>query len=259
MEIGLVGFVSNILQFTMDQFPDASTEEIVSFIRWMAWTTFSSAIALNYTLFCVQKKYQIIGSLTVTAYLILAVCLDFLCNHHLIKEPVTGNPFRLVFNVIRYAIKTKQPRFRSAFTFHEDELPSRIDFGKHKYGGSFTTEQVEDAKIFLRLILVTIISGALPGPTLFFEYAESKLTNQILIPKEMVEGCYTGKDLSFPHLGFGSILIPFYDFIIRPIFYKYIPVVSRQLKILVGFTFLLLRVLAFLSIDLYINHNFKTM
>ena len=255
MEIGLVGFVSNILQFTMDQFPDASTEEIVSFIRWMAWTTFSSAIALNYTLFCVQKKYQIIGSLTVTTYLTLAVCLDFLCNHHLIKEPVTGNPFRLVFNVIRYAIKTKQPRFRSAFTFHEDELPSRIDFGKHKYGGPFTTEQVEDAKTFLRFVLVIIISGALPGPTLFFEYAESKLTNQILIPKEMVEGCYTGKDLSFLHFGFGSILIPFYDFIIRPIFYKCIPVVSSQLKILVGFTFLLLRVLAFLSIDLYINQT----
>ena len=124
MEIGLVGFVSNILQFTMDQFPDASTEEIVSFIQWMAWTVFGSAIALNYTLFCVQKKYQIIGSLTVTAYLTLAVCLDFLCNHHLVKEPVTGNPFRLVFNVIRYAIQTKQPRFRSAFTFHEDELNS---------------------------------------------------------------------------------------------------------------------------------------
>ena len=38
MEIDLLGFVFNILQFTMDQFPDASTEEIVSFIRWMAWT-----------------------------------------------------------------------------------------------------------------------------------------------------------------------------------------------------------------------------
>ena len=107
-------------------------------------------------------------------------------------------------------------------------IPSRIDLGKHKYGGPFTTEQVKDVKTFLRLILVIVVSGALPGPTLFFEYAESKLTNQILIPKEMVEGCYTGKDLSFLHFGLGSILIPFYDFIIRPIFYKCIPVVSKQ-------------------------------
>ena len=134
-------------------------------------------------------------------------------------------------------------------------IPSRIDLGKHKYGGPFTTEQVEDVKTFLHLILVIVVSGALPGPTLFFEYAESKLTNQILIPKEMVGGCYTGKDLSFLHFGFGSILIPFYDFIIRPIFYKCIPVVSSHLKILMGFIFLLLRVLAFLSIDLYTNQT----
>ena len=37
--------------------------------------------------------------------------------------------------------------------------------------------------------------------------------------------------------------------------YKCIPVVSSQLKVLVGFTFLLLRVLAFLSINLYINQT----
>ena len=253
MEIGLVGFVSNILQFTMDQFPDASTEEIVSFIRWMAWTVFGSAIALNYTLFCVQKKYQIIGLLTVTAYLTLAVCLDFLCNHHLVKEPVTGNPFRLVFNVIRYAIKTKQPRFRSAFTFHEDELPSRIDFGKHKYGGPFTTEQVEDVKTFLRIILIIVVSGALPGPSFFLEYAESKLTNQFLSPQDIVEDCYTGKNLSFLSFGFGFILIPCYDFIIRPIFYKCIPTSSSYSKVCVGFIFILLEVLVCMSIDLYAN------
>ena len=254
-EFGLVGFFSNILQFSMDQLPDASTEEIISFIRWMVWTTFSSAIALNYSLFCVQKKFQIIGLLVVTAYLTLAVCLDSLFNCHLIKEPVTGNPFRLVYSVIRYAIKTKQPRFRSAFTFHEEELPSRIDFGKHKYGGPFTTEQVEDVKTFLRLILVIVVSGALPGPTLFLEYAESKLNDQFLSPKEMVKGCYTGKDLSFLQFGFGFILIPFYDFIIRPIFYKCIPAISSHLKMLIGFTFLLLRVLAFLTIDLYANQT----
>ena len=221
----------------------------------MAWTVFSGAIALNYTLLCVQKKYQVIGLLVVTANLTLAVCLDFLFNHHLIKEPVTGNPFRLVFRVIRYARKTKQPRFRSAFTFHEDEPPSRIDFGKHKYGGPFTTEQVEDVKTFLRLILIVIVSAALPGPTFFLEYAQSKLTNQFLSPKEMVKGCYTGKDLSFLYFGFGFILIPSYDFIIRPIFYKHIPIISNHLKILMGFIFLLLRVLAFLSIDLYANQT----
>ena len=71
-------------------------------------------------------------------------------NHWLVKEPVTQNPFRLVYSVVRYAIKHKHPeQRRSAFTFCEDERPSRIDFGKIKFGGPFTTEQVEDVKTFL--------------------------------------------------------------------------------------------------------------
>ena len=253
MAVSLVGFASNLLQFSMDQLTDASTEEIVSFIRWMAWTIFSSAIALNYCLFCVEKKYELIGFLVVTTFLTLAVCLDSLFNHHLIKEPVTGHPFRLVFSVLKYATKTKQPRFRSAFTFHEDEPPSRIDFSKKKYGGPFTTEQVEDVKTFLRLILVIAVSGALPGPTFFLEYAESKLINQFLSPREIVEGCYIAKDLSLLYFGFGFTIIPLYDLIIRPLFYRCIPEQGSYCKILVGFAFLLLTVLTYMSIDLYAN------
>ena len=253
MVIGLVGFASNIIQFSMDQLSDSSTEEIVSFIRWMAWTVFSSAVALNYSVFCIQKQYELIGLLVVTTFLTLAVCLDLLSNHHLIKEPATRNPLWLVFSVVKHAIKTKQPRYRSAFAYCEDEPSSRMDFGKHKYGGPFTTEQVEDVKTFLRLILVIVISGALPGPTFFLEYAESKLTDQFLSPKEVVEGCYTAKDLSFLYFGFGFISIPLYDFIIRPVFYRYIPDVSSYWKVLLGFTLLLLEVLAYTSIDLYAN------
>ena len=50
----------------------------------------------------------------------------------LIKEPVMQNPFKLMYQVIKYAIKNKQPRCRSAFTYCEDDPPSRIDFGKNK-------------------------------------------------------------------------------------------------------------------------------
>ena len=42
--------------------------------------------------------------------------------------------------------ENKHPRCRSAFTYCEDELPSHLDLGKHKYGEPFTTEQVEDSK-----------------------------------------------------------------------------------------------------------------
>ena len=53
-------------------------------------------------------------------------------------------------------MKNKYPRMRSAFTFWEDKPYTRIDLGKRKYGGPFTTEQVEDVKTFFRILLVIV-------------------------------------------------------------------------------------------------------
>ena len=259
MEVGLAGFASNIIQFSMDQLPYASTVEIVSFIRWLAWTYFSSGAVLNYTLFCTERKYELIGLLVVTASLTLAVCLDILFNHHLIKEPVAKNPFRVVFDVVRYAIKTKHPRCRSAFTYCEDELPSRIDFGKSKYGGPFTTEQVEDVKTSLQLLVVVLVSSFLPGPTLFLEYAQSKFTNQLLDPAEITDGCYTAKDISFVFYGCGILSVPLYDIVIHPVICRYSSSYSSYWKILLGFTIHLLRVVAVMSIDLTANQVYMSL
>jgi len=35
-------------------------------------------------------------------------------------------------------------------------VPSRMDLGKSKYGGPFTTEQVEDVKSFLKLLVMPL-------------------------------------------------------------------------------------------------------
>ena len=52
--------------------------------------------------------------------------------------------------------ETYRPRLyrRSAFTYCEDEWPSRLDLGKENYGGQFTLEQVEDVKTFLGILKV---------------------------------------------------------------------------------------------------------
>ena len=78
----------------------------------------------------------------------VVISSSYFLQSSLVKEPVTQNPFKLIYKVLHYAIKNKRPQHRSAFTYCEDELPSRIDFGKSKYGGSFTTEQMEDVKTF---------------------------------------------------------------------------------------------------------------
>ena len=74
-------------------------------------------------------------------------------------EPPGVNPYKLVYRVIKFACHHKVPLNHSAFTYCEDELPSRLDLGKQKYGGPFTTKQVEDVKAFLGILRVLVSLG----------------------------------------------------------------------------------------------------
>jgi peptide/histidine transporter 3/4 len=80
------------------------------------------------------------------------------------EDPRSGksNPYHLIYNILRYAQKHKYPAQRSALTYWEDKIPSRIDLGKSKYGGPFTAEEVENTKTFFQLIkLLLSLSGVL--------------------------------------------------------------------------------------------------
>ena len=52
--------------------------------------------------------------------------------------------------VTKFSRQHKTLLCRSAFTYCEDELPKGC--GKEKYGGPFTTEQVEDVKAFYGIL-----------------------------------------------------------------------------------------------------------
>ena len=71
-------------------------------------------------------------------------------------EPPSINPYTLLTRVIKFAYKHKVPLRRSAFTYCDDESPSRLDLAKQKYGGPFTTRQVEDVKAFLGILKVLL-------------------------------------------------------------------------------------------------------
>ena len=159
---GFGGHQANKIQYGLDQLQDASTDEITAFISWYVWTSISAGDMIHYTYICVYKQYRILSKLAVCICLTIALIMTFYTKHILIREPVTQNPFKLVYNVLKHAIKNKHPRCRSAFTYCEDKLPSRIDFAKSKYGGPFTTEQVEDVKTFFRLLLLLLFYCSLP-------------------------------------------------------------------------------------------------
>ena len=136
-------FQVNIIQFGIDQLIDASSDEIISFINWYAWSFISSAVVINFAYQCTSPQYSFIAPLMLCVALSAVASSLFLCNKVLIKEPVTQNPLKLIYRVLKYALKHKYARQRSAFTYCEDDIPSRLDFGKSKYGGPFTIEQVE--------------------------------------------------------------------------------------------------------------------
>ena len=263
MAVGLGGFQTSIIQFGLDQLHDASTSEIKSFIVWFVWSAFCQGIPMDFGFACLNNRAsRIYKLLFVCINLSLATILDYSCNHCLIKEPIKQNPLKLVYKVIRYAIRNKYPRQRSAFTYCEDELPSRIDFGKSKYGGPFTTEQVEDVKTFFRFTPLAIVAGVLAGSILTSNTIRDRLYHQFTrdigtdeSTRSYVANCYV--EASFSHtiyLG-TAILIPLYETLIYPLLYRCSPRMESRHKILVGTVALIARVLTLMAYNVISRHN----
>ena len=110
--VGLGGFWANVIQFGLDQLQDASTTEITAFISWFIWTYMSGGIAINFAYTGINKEYHILGQLYVCICLTMALILLFLSSGLLVKEPVTQNPLKLVYRVIRFAIKKLVPKMQ---------------------------------------------------------------------------------------------------------------------------------------------------
>lgn len=154
----------NLLPFGLDQIPTASAEEIKAFIDWYAWalgagtatSMFAGAIT-ECTQLSELDSVRIVLIFSATL-LSLLLCSSYIHKEWLIIEPSGGNPLKNMCGIVRFALKHGRPIRRSAFTYCEDKKPPRIDYAKAKYGGPFTTEQVEDVKTCLRIVVVLISS-----------------------------------------------------------------------------------------------------
>ena len=76
---------------------------------------------------------------------------DCLCLKWLDSTHKVTNPIKLILQVLNYTRKHRYPERCSAFTYLDEEQPSRMDFGKDKFGRPFTEEEVEDVKTVLKL------------------------------------------------------------------------------------------------------------
>ena len=158
-------------------------------------------------------------------------------------DPQSRNPYVLVYKVISFARQHKVPIQRSAFTYCEDELPSRLDLGKEKYGGPFTTEQVEDVKVFLGILKVLLALG----PLFVVEISTSLL---LLAFSGHISGAYyTCSFISSDIIP--SLVIVFlqvlYTVLLRPLVHNYIPGMLKRIGL--GMILMMMPTVCFLILD----------
>ena len=179
-------------------------------------------------------------------------------HHWFLIDSGSRNPYKLVYKVIKFAAQHKSPIRRSAFTYCEDELPSRMDLAKDKYGGPFTTEQVEDVKAFLGILQVLLTLGSVfttdtAANDMLYKFSNHLHNNwysqhastpdkghYLLILQNYFEvGGLTELMIMF--------LIPLYICILRPFIRCYIPGMLKRIGL--GMIIRLLSLLSILLID----------
>ena len=245
----LIAFSANIIQYGIDQLRDLPSEQSVLYIHWYVWTAYAGAtvqhLASSLQLLSI-KGIVLTASITGVAFMLLgsSLCIQKYKRHWFIEEPGLRNPYKLVFRVINFVLKHKNPIRRSAFTYCEDELPSRMDLGKEKYGGPFTTEQVEDVKAFLGILQVLLALG----PIFAVDIAsDEQLSNFGQHMDKHISGSMRLLKNSTVFYLLVSIIIPFYLFLLRPYIQNYIPGMFK--RILLGQLLILVSTICILLMD----------
>lgn len=164
---GLAAFQANVIPFGLDQMPDASTEELSAFIHWYYGVRNILAGTIPLAACFLSGDFNLTTvamSACEVACIAFALILCYGFKRILIIEPNSVNPFKLLHGVLKFAFNHQAPLSRSAFTYWEDEIPSRLDLGKSKYGGPFSNEEVEDIKTFLRTTgFIVVVSTFMVG------------------------------------------------------------------------------------------------
>ena len=104
-------------------------------------------------------------------FLIVFLIISWWKRHWFYSNTGQENPYKTISKIFNFARKHEYPLQRSAFTYCDNYIPSRLDFAKERYGGPFTTEQVENVKTFLYILIVLFSLGpvfTLEVPASFF-------------------------------------------------------------------------------------------
>ena len=167
--IGIAGYGANFIQFGLDHLLEAPSQDQALFVHWAKWcydclsAIFLGIFGLEY---CNTNsdwifKWAIIFSIVLVFVCVLLLLTVLSCwkRHLLYTETRCHNPYKVVVNVLHFAWKHKYPLQRSAFSYCDDERPSRLDFAKERFGGPVSTEKVEEVMVLLRIVLILLAIG----------------------------------------------------------------------------------------------------
>ena len=208
INLGYGWLYTNLLPLGIDQLQGATSEELRTYIYWYTWTAIASRFVAASLIIWLQVPVAVIVSVTAIC-LTLAVVMNFLLRDSLVKEPPTPHLLKTIYGILKFAIRNQPSRLRSAFTYWEDEIPSRIDQAKIKYGGSYTTEEVENVKSLSRIATLALLMGVF-----MFNILPSMSTNEQLHHfKHGVHMVSLQPLVSIPTV----ILIPFVELVLSPV------------------------------------------
>ena len=263
--IGQGIFEANVIQFGTDQLRFSSSEEFSSFVYWFLYTYYCPLALILLMASIVQTfvqedtKYFVAAVVFGSGTIIILIALLSACylKQYLDIEPAQhNNPIKLIWRVLIYAWKHKKPMRRSAFTYGESP-PSRLDLGKERYGGPFTTEQVEDVRTFLYIvgIFVGTFGYAFPDTTkanLSMQYKQFLKENDT---SSFIEIMILDYPLTIPY-SVVSIAVLIHQFVIVPFFPQYIP--SMLKRVWIGLIALLTELVITSLISYMINRDIRS-
>ena len=250
LSLGIFG--ANFIQFGLDQMQSAPSQELASYARWSVFVFFL-AFCTSFTIGNILDTFSkftdlvyILGSIfacLTVGCAIIGFCLKCLL---IIEPPPAVDPLKLNWKVIKYAWNHKNPVNRSAFTYN-DNPPSRLDFGKNRYGGPFTTDEVEDVKSFWNVLAVilssTLFSNFDFGATYFYQIDERNVSLSI---SESISFYSSSEYLMV-------LIIPALQFLIVPFFPCLI--LSILKRIWIGLALSFFSFLTATIIGVYIDHD----
>ena len=248
----LVTFSANVIQYGMDQLHDAPTDDSVLYIHWYVWTIFFGLLIIR-----LPGAFGIITCLLLIplAFIFLGIALCvYRCKRSLfLINSGSRNPYKLVYKVSKFAKEHSNPIRRSAFTYCEDELPSRFDLGKEKYGGPFTTEQVENVKAFFGILCVLLTTG----PIFLIDVTDKISFSDTSVGGSVANGTFYTSSIPFTASGCTTpliivVTIPLYLGLLRPFIHNYIPGMLKRMGL--GMMLLLTSCLCTLVMGVFENY-----